>query len=79
MKRQRWEGPESLAPGKHKAQFDFKYDGLGFATLAFNNLSGLGRSGTGVPRAAAFRSNPRAEAGTNCRPNNSRNNSAVFR
>ncbi len=28
--------------------FDFKYDGLGLATLAFNNMSGIGRSGTGV-------------------------------
>ena len=28
--------------------FDFKYDGLGFATLAFNNVSGLGRSGAGT-------------------------------
>jgi hypothetical protein len=27
---------------------DFKYDGLGLGTLAFNNTSGLGRSGTGV-------------------------------
>jgi len=26
--------------------YDFKYDGLGFATLAFNSTSGLGRSGT---------------------------------
>ena len=25
-----------------------KYDGLGFSTLAFNNLSGIGRGGTGV-------------------------------
>ena len=29
-------------------EFDFKYDGLGAATLAFNNLSGIGRGGTGV-------------------------------
>jgi arylsulfatase A-like enzyme len=48
LKRVRWEGPEALAPGKHTLVFDFKYDGLGFATLAFNNTSGLGRSGTGV-------------------------------
>src|SRR4029077_20534199 len=33
---------------KHTLQFDFKYDGLGPGTLAFNNMSGLGRSGTGV-------------------------------
>ena len=48
LKRERWEGPEALTPGKHTLVFDFKYDGLGFATLAFNNMSGLGRSGTGV-------------------------------
>jgi arylsulfatase len=48
LKRVRWEGPEALSPGKHKLEFDFKYDGLGLATLAFNNTSGIGRSGTGV-------------------------------
>jgi arylsulfatase len=48
LKRERWEGPEALLPGKHTLEFDFKYDGLGFATLAFNNASGIGRSGTGV-------------------------------
>ena len=29
-------------------EFDFKYDGLGAGTLAFNNYSGIGRGGTGV-------------------------------
>ncbi|MBN9510615.1 MAG: arylsulfatase [Alphaproteobacteria bacterium] len=48
LKRIRWEGPEALAPGKHRIVYDFKYDGLGFATLAFNNLSGIGRPGTGT-------------------------------
>jgi arylsulfatase len=48
LKRVRWEGAEALAPGKHVLEFEFKYDGLGFATLAFNNTSGVGRSGTGV-------------------------------
>ncbi len=48
LKRVRWEGPEALSPGKHTLEYDFKYDGLGFATLAFNNISGLGRSGTGT-------------------------------
>src|SRR5262249_28775162 len=48
LKRVRWEGPEALKPGKHVVEFDFKYDGLGAATLAFNNMSGIGRSGTGV-------------------------------
>jgi len=48
LKRIKWEGPEALAPGKHAVEFDFKYDGLGIGTLAFNNFSGLGRPGTGV-------------------------------
>ena len=48
LKRIKWEGPDALAPGKHILEFDFKYDGLGVGTLAFNNLSGLGRSGTGT-------------------------------
>jgi hypothetical protein len=48
LKRVRWEGPEQLAPGKHTLVFDFKYDGLGAGTLAFNNLSGIARGGTGV-------------------------------
>ncbi|MGA2620301.1 MAG: arylsulfatase, partial [Thermoguttaceae bacterium] len=48
LKRTRWEAPEALSPGKHTLEFDFKYDGLGPATLAFNNLSGIGRGGTGV-------------------------------
>ena len=44
----KWEGPGALEPGKHTLVYDFKYDGLGFATLAFNNTSGLGRSGAGT-------------------------------
>ena len=48
LKRVKWEGPDALAPGRHTVEFDFKYDGLGVGTLAFNNLSGLGRSGTGT-------------------------------
>jgi arylsulfatase len=48
LKRSRWEGVDALAPGKHTIVFDFKYDGLGFATLAFNDYSGIGRGGTGV-------------------------------
>jgi len=48
LKRIKWEGPEALTPGKHTLEFDFKYDGLGVGTLAFNNMSGLGRPGTGV-------------------------------
>jgi arylsulfatase len=47
LKRTRWEGPE-LAPGKHTIEFDFRYDGLGAETLAYNNVSGVGRGGTGT-------------------------------
>ncbi len=48
LKMARWEGPDVLAPGKHTLEYDFKYDGLGFATLAFASPSGLGRPGTGT-------------------------------
>jgi arylsulfatase len=48
LDRVRWEGQQALPPGKHIIVFDFKYDGLGFATLAFNNMSGIGRGGTGT-------------------------------
>jgi arylsulfatase len=47
FQRTRWEAPDALTPGKHTLEFDFKYDGLGFGTLAFNNVSGIGRGGTG--------------------------------
>lgn len=46
MKHVRWEGPK-LSPGKHTLEFDFKYNGLGVETLAFNNVSGIGQGGTG--------------------------------
>lgn len=46
LKRVRWEGPE-LTPGKHEIEFDFKYDGLGAATMAFGDYSGIGKGGTG--------------------------------
>lgn len=48
VQRTRWEGANALSPGKHTIEFDFKYDGLGVGTLAFNNVSGIGRGGTGV-------------------------------
>jgi arylsulfatase len=48
LKRVKWEGPDALAPGRHTVEFDFKYEGLGAGTLAFNNFSGLGRPGTGT-------------------------------
>lgn len=48
LKRIKWQGQDALTPGEHTVEFDFQYDGLGVGTLAFNNLSGLGRSGTGT-------------------------------
>ena len=48
LERIKWEGAEVLAPGKHTVEFDFKYDGLGAGTLLYNNMSGLGRPGTGT-------------------------------
>ena len=48
LERIKWEGPEALPPGRHTVEFDFKYDGLGAGTLAFNNFSGLGRPGMGT-------------------------------
>jgi hypothetical protein len=48
LKRIRWEDPKALSPGKHTLEFDLKYDGPGVGTLAFNNISGIGRGGVGV-------------------------------
>jgi len=48
LKRIKWEGAEALSPGQHTLEFDFKYDGIGAGTLAFNNFSGVGRPGTGT-------------------------------
>jgi arylsulfatase len=50
LERIRWEGTEALAPGKHVVEFDFVYDGLGAGTLALNDFSGVGGSGTGTLR-----------------------------
>jgi arylsulfatase A-like enzyme len=44
----KWEAPEELAPGRHTVEFDFKYDGLGIGTLAYDNFSGIGKGGTGT-------------------------------
>jgi arylsulfatase len=48
LERMKWEGPDVLPPGRHTLTFDFKYDGLGAGTLAFNDFSGVGRPGTGM-------------------------------
>jgi hypothetical protein len=44
----KWEAPQALAPGRHTIEFDFKYDGLGVGTMAYNNFSGIGKGGTGT-------------------------------
>jgi len=48
LERIKWAGTEALAPGKHSIVFDFKYEGLGAGTLAFNNMSGLAQPGNGT-------------------------------
>ena len=50
LERIKSQGKEALAPGNHTLEFDFTYDGLGVGTLVYNNMSGLGRSGTGTLR-----------------------------
>lgn len=47
IKRTRWQGTP-LSAGKHTIVFDFRYDGLGPGTLAYNSVSGIGRGGTGT-------------------------------
>ncbi len=48
LERIKWEGPDALAPGRHVLEFDFKYEGMGAGTLAFNSFAGVGRPGTGT-------------------------------
>jgi arylsulfatase len=48
LERIKWEGTEALSPGRHTVEFDFKYEGLGVGTLAYNSFSGLGQSGNGT-------------------------------
>jgi len=48
LRRLKWQGPDALSPGKHTLVFDFKYDGMGPGTLAFNSFDGVGRPGTGT-------------------------------
>ena len=48
LERLKWQGAEALTPGRHIVEFDFKYDGLGAGTLAFNDFSGVGRPGVGT-------------------------------
>jgi hypothetical protein len=44
----KWEAPDALSPGRHTVEFDFRYDGLGLGTMAFNSFSGVGKGGTGT-------------------------------
>ena len=48
LERIKWEATEALSPGRHTVEFDFKYEGAGTGTLAFNNFSGVGGPGTGT-------------------------------
>ncbi|HQR22500.1 MAG TPA: hypothetical protein PKV98_16650, partial [Burkholderiaceae bacterium] len=48
LERVKWEGAEALTPGRHTVEFEFKYDGMGAGTLAFNSFSGVGRPGIGT-------------------------------
>jgi arylsulfatase len=48
LERIKWEGDEALTPGRHTVEFDFKYDGIGAGTLAFNSFTGLAQPGTGT-------------------------------
>jgi len=48
LKNLQWESPEALSPGKHVLEFDFTYDGMGAATMAFGSFAGIGQGGTGV-------------------------------
>jgi arylsulfatase len=50
LERLKWESTEVLSPGKHVVEFDFKYDGMGVGTLAFNSFDGVGKGGTGTLR-----------------------------
>ena len=48
MRKIEWRGNDALAPGRHVVEFDFRYDGMGMGTLAFNSFAGIGQGGTGV-------------------------------
>jgi arylsulfatase len=48
MRKIEWRGNDALAPGRHVVEFDFRYDGMGMGTLAFESFAGIGQGGTGV-------------------------------
>jgi hypothetical protein len=43
----RWDGQETLSPGKHTVVFEFSYEGEGMASLP-SGIGGIGKGGTGV-------------------------------
>ncbi|MCO6042763.1 arylsulfatase [Aeoliella sp. ICT_H6.2] len=48
LERIKWEGQDALSPGNHVLEFDFKYDGSGVGTMAYNSFTGIGKGGTGT-------------------------------
>jgi arylsulfatase len=48
LERLKWQGQAALSPGRHILEFDFKYDGSGLGTMAYNSFSGIGRGGVGT-------------------------------
>ena len=48
LERIKWEGKAPLSPGRHVLEFDFKYEGLGLGTMAYNSFSGIGKGGVGT-------------------------------
>jgi arylsulfatase len=48
LERHKWEGQAPLPPGRHILEFDFKYDGSGVGTMAYNSFAGIGKGGTGT-------------------------------
>jgi hypothetical protein len=39
---------KALAPGRHILEFDFKYEGVGLGTMAYNSFTGIGKGGIGT-------------------------------
>jgi len=48
LERLKWEGQAPLTPGRHALEFDFKYDGSGLGTMAYNSFAGIGKGGVGT-------------------------------
>jgi len=50
LERVRWESSKKLKPGKNTVEFEFKYNGLGMGTFAYNSVVGVGQPGEGIMR-----------------------------